>query len=406
MIKHFSAYNNISKSYNPGQDSRQGFLFLLVLFFFFFVPASYSQDQQKKISLSGYISTMQSAMFDSIDNNWKVNNLLHNRINFKWFLNENLTGTLELRNRFAFGENIFEKSAASSDYGQDYGAVKLTKNIVSGKSYVLNTFVDRVNLSYEKGKFKANLGRQRINWSQTLVWNPNDIFNTYSFFDFDYVERPGSDALRLQYYNTEVSSTEFAIKMNRNKKLTAAAYYKFNTAGYDFQFIGGILNNEDFVVGTGWSGSIKSVSFRGEISYFLPKNKSAKRSGDLLASVGFDYSFGNSVMLLAEYLYCGTKLSDSLTFMQFYGAPLTVKNLSFVKHNFVVQLNWPLTPLLNASLAGMFFPGIKGFYFGPSLSYSLTQSLDASFYFQSFGGEIANQKQKFYMSFLRLKYSF
>ena len=33
-----------------------------------------------------------------------------------------------------------------------------------------------------------------------LVWNPNDLFNAFSFVDFDYEERPGSDALRIQKY--------------------------------------------------------------------------------------------------------------------------------------------------------------------------------------------------------------
>ena len=39
--------------------------------------------------------------------------------------------------------------------------------------------------------FIATAGRQRINWGQTFVWNVNDVFNAYSYFDFDYKERPG-----------------------------------------------------------------------------------------------------------------------------------------------------------------------------------------------------------------------
>lgn len=111
------------------------------------------------------------------------------------------------------------------------------------------------------------------------MWNPNDIFNAYSFFDFDYVERPGSDALRLQYYNSEVSSTELAVKMNRDKQVTAAGLYKFNAFEYDFQVLGGTLNQTDYVVGCGWSGAIESVSFRGELSYFQPKNKFSDTTG-------------------------------------------------------------------------------------------------------------------------------
>ena len=365
----------------------------------------YSQDTVQKFVVSGYISNLQSAMFDSINKSWSNENLLHNRINAKWYPFKNITLVAEMRNRLAWGDAITSNTSVES-FSSDNGIVGLTWNVFSGKSYILNSSFDRLNIDWEKNKWKITLGRQRINWSQTLVWNPNDIFNTYSFFDFDYVERPGSDAIRLQYYNSEVSSTELAIKMNKGKKVTAAAYYKFNAFEYDFQFIGGILNNEDYVIGTGWSGAIKSVSFRGEISYFHLIKNSMRSSDEILTSIGADYTFGNSFMIMAEYLYSDVKTIDSLSFMNFYQAPQTVKNLSFVKHNFVLQLTCPVTPLLNAGLAGMFFPGIKGYYLGPSLTYSLAQNLDASFYFQSFTGEILNQKQRFNLAFLRLKFSF
>ncbi|MCK7542259.1 MAG: hypothetical protein MZV63_70990 [Marinilabiliales bacterium] len=64
-------------------------------------------------------------------------------------------------------------------------------------SHVLNTFIDRASVDFTAGTLQVSAGRQRINWSQALVWNPNDIFNTYSSFDFDYMERPGSDAVRV-----------------------------------------------------------------------------------------------------------------------------------------------------------------------------------------------------------------
>ena len=84
--------------------------------------------------------------------------------------------------------------------GSDQGFVDLSWNILNEQSFFLNTTIDRLWVDLNYGKFQARIGRQRINWGQTLVWNPNDIFNAYSFFDFDYIERPGSDAVRLQYY--------------------------------------------------------------------------------------------------------------------------------------------------------------------------------------------------------------
>ena len=47
-------------------------------------------------------------------------------------------------------------------------------------------------------------------------------------------------------------------------------YYRFNKWGYDIQFLAGYSNSSDIVAGAGWSGSIGSVSFRGEASWFQP----------------------------------------------------------------------------------------------------------------------------------------
>jgi hypothetical protein len=83
-----------------------------------------------------------------------------------------------------------------------------------------------------------------------------------------------------------------------------------------------------------------------------------------------------------------------------------VKNLSFVKHNLILQISYPITPLLTGTLAGMVLPGINGYYLGPSVSYSLSQNLDASVFVQSFGGKVGGQQEQINMVYLRLKYSF
>jgi hypothetical protein len=369
----------------------------------------FAQDSPKSFSFDGYLSDMANfnyiKMSDTL-NNKTYSNLLHNRLNFKWLPNEKLTFVAEFRNRFANGDNLKQNPDALKEYSSDNGLVDLSYNLISDKSYVLNTSVDRLYASYESGKFKASLGRQRINWGQTLVWNPNDIFNAYSFFDFDYVERPGSDALRLQYYNTEITSTELALKLNKSKKLTAAAFHKLNIFQYDIQFLGGILDGEDFVIGTGWSGAIRSISFRGEVSYFHPKDHFADSSGTIMASISADYIFSNQAMVTAEYLYSGFAPDNNFNVIQYYSAPQNVKGLSFVKHNLVMQISYPITPLLSGSIAGMILPKINGYYFSPSLSYSIAQNLDASFYMQMFNAKIDNSSFMMNMIFLRLKMNF
>ena len=188
---------------------------------------AFSQDSivEKKtphVSFNGYIKDMQTVYIHNIDQDWMTNNLIHNRLNFKWNISNSFTFCLEERNRFYWGDLTGISPQYKDFIAIDNGIVNMSWNIFEGKSYVLNTTIDRLWLDYTRNNFQVTLGRQRINWSQTYVWNPNDIFNTYSYFDFDYEEKPGSDALRLQYFTSPSSKAEIAVKVNKDKKITAA----------------------------------------------------------------------------------------------------------------------------------------------------------------------------------------
>jgi len=389
---------------------------LLAAFFVISSSALFSQEESldsvpAPYALDGYISNMQSVMFDSLNGSWTNDNIIHNRLNFSWFPSSQVTLTVQVRNRLLWGESVKSNPEYATHIEQDNGYLQLSKNLLSKKSFVLNSVIDRIFLEYSADKFDAKLGRQRINWGQTMVWNPNDIFNNYSFFDFDYVERPGSDALRLQYYPTSSSTAEFAVKVNNQKKTTAAVLYRFNQWSYDFQFLSGLLNTDDFVVGTGWSGAISSVSFRGELTYFKPTKTSTEREL-FLSSLSFDYSFPNSSMILIEGLYSNFPKNTGSSFAEIYSAPASVKNLSFTKYNFLAQYSYPITPLLNASLSAMLMPDIQGYYVGPTITYSLKENLELAVFVQGFSGKLPDPNTgidtrfKMYLGFIRLKANF
>src|SRR4030042_1476177 len=230
-------------------------------------------SQEKKpeyFELNGYLTTLQSAMFDTLSGPFIYENRLHNRLNFKGYLNDNITIAAELRNRLFTGDMVRYGKPYTGLIGEDNGVVDMSWNIVEKQSFLLNTTVDRLWFDLHFNKFQITLGRQRINWGQTFVRNPNAIFNAYSYFDFDYVERPGSDAVRLQFFPSSSSAAELVMKVNSDTDITAAGLYRFNRWGYDIQFLAGVMNSEDVVIGTGWSGSIGSMSFRGEGTWFVP----------------------------------------------------------------------------------------------------------------------------------------
>ena len=381
---------------------------LLTLFFLFNIQVISQNTNLKSWSLNGYVSSMQSFMFQNPDSNWTNDNLIHNRLNFKWYANDYFTITIESRNRFIYGETIKYYPGYAKQINSYDGVKFLSKNIFDKKSFLLNTTFDRAIIAFSKNNIDISIGRQRINWGRCIVWNPNDLFNNYSFFDFDYVEKPGSDALRVQYYTGTSTVTELAVKIDSSNKITAAGLTKFSTGNYDIQLIGGILKEQDFVIGTGWEGNIKSFGFRGEMSYFHPKQNFTDTSGIFISSISLDYTFSNSLFIQTEVLYNQMKGNNApFSFQNIYSASLSAKHLSFSEFTWFLQASLPITPLLNSSFSSIYYPDFDGWFIGPSLTYSLSENTEFSFFFQTFTGKLANNKKaNFYLGFLRIKYNF
>lgn len=379
-------------------------IFILSIFFATAVNLV-SQEKPKFLTMNGYFSMMQSVMFDSVSGPFVVDNLLHNRLNLKGYINEHITFATEFRNRLFTGDMIRSNPSYSELAGSDDGLVDLSWNIVSKQSFLLNTSVDRLWADFNYGKFQARVGRQRINWGQTMVWNPNDIFNVYSYFDFDYIERPGSDAIRLQYYPDYSSAVEIALKADYENKVTGAALYRFNTHGYDIQFLAGYFNSEDIVAGAGWSGAIGSVSFRGEATWFQPAKNLSDTSGTGIFTIGFDKTFADNSMAQIQVMYSNNP-ADMLSFGSIYKGTMSTKELAFSTFSLFGSYSYPITPLFNIALSAMWFPDLQGYYAGPSFEYSVADNVGLSLYWQHFESRKSEPRTRINMGFLRVKFSF
>ncbi len=323
-----------------------------------------------------------------------------------------MKASVQLRNRFFYGDYIHNIDGYDRMLDMDNGWVDLNKNVINEDKFLLNMAIDRMWLQYSLGNFEVTAGRQRINWSQTYAFNPNDIFNTYSFFEVDYPERPGTDALRLSYYPNFASTAEAAVSIDSANRVTAAGLYRFNKWGYDFQVLGGILSQRDYVAGFGWSGNIKGAGFRGEASYFHPKINFKDTAGTFLTSLSFDYMFNNSLYVQLEGLYNQLEKGGNLNFLQVLSQPLTPKMLSFTKYTILANGSYPITPLWNSGLSFIYYPKINAVFFGPSIDYSASNNLTLSVIWQTFFGEFPNpltmeeEKKAFHFGYFRVKYNF
>lgn len=331
------------------------------------------------VTINGYVEDMQSFVFHDFNSAWINSNLVRNRLNFKWYISSSLTASLEMTNRFLYG-NILNRMPWYKDaFDYDSGIVSLSENWFKGRNYIFNTSADRLWLQYSNSKLQVTAGRQRINWGQNYVWNPNDIFNAYSYLDFDYVEKPGSDAVRLQYFVNPTSVFEMAVKLNKQKRTTLAALYRFNKWKYDIQLIAGMVDRTDWMLGAGWSGQIKGGGITGEASYFRPMKHFNDTTGVLLASLGYNYTFRNSLAIQAEVLYNGNKSSSALFSVDpLSSANLSAKNLFLHDFSFFASLSYPVTPLINCSLAGIGNAKNKLCFIIPAVTISLGNNLELS----------------------------
>jgi hypothetical protein len=381
---------------------------LLLLIFTLTVQAQDYSAKSRNWTLNGYVKYMQTISFQHIDEHWTTDNLLHNRLIFNWNITGNLTFNTQMRNRIFYGETVSNFPEYPDIINNDNGLMNLTLNIFEGKSVFMNTAFDRLYLDFNIEKFQITVGRQRINWGQSFVWNPNDLFNSYSFFDFDYEEKSGSDAVRVQFYPSYSSKLDMVLKVDKDNNITAAALYRFNKWSYDIQFLGGYYNGSDVVIGAGFSGSLFKGGLSGEISFFYPQENFADTSGNVVASLGYNYTFSNSLMLQFEALYNGYgTTSGDFNIKEFYFMQLTPQTLSLTRFSFFGQVSYPFTPLFTGTLSVMYNPNDNSLYAGPSLSYSLVENLELSAYGQYFTSNTpADEGGKGVFLYWRIKWSF
>ena len=367
-----------------------------------------AQGGENKFGFKGYLKYLQTVNYQEFNKDWIIQNLFHNRLNFQWFPNDHFTGHLEIRNRFFYGNFLGQFPGYADIIGQDNGFVDMSFNLAQGNAYLLNSTIDRLYVDYTVNKWEVRFGRHRINWSQNLVWNPNDVFNAYSYFDFDYEERPGTDALRIQYFSSVTSSAEFVYQLGDDiDKMSFMGLYRFNKWGYDFQFLGGVVK-QDVVAGTGWSGQIGGGGFRGEFSYFYPKSSAPSNKGQLVGSISGDYTFPNSLYFQASILY------NSLGTTGKAGIPnlgilreTSAKNLTLSRGSLFGEAAYQISPLLRGDLAAIINPFDGSYFIGPSLTYSLTDNMELLFTGQLFQGDDGTEFGDYgKLLYMRFKWSF
>lgn len=368
---------------------------------------SLSEEKPARFHFQGYLKDLQTATFTPAKGSLLTGNFLHNRLNFKYDLSNSLSMRLELRTRLFWGEQVRRTPGFAGQVGYDNGWMNLSWVAVDRPALALHTIADRLSLHWQQGHWDVTLGRQRVNWGMTTVWNPNDLFNAYNFFDFDYEERPGSDALRVRYSTSGMSGFDFAISRGQEPGSTIAALmYRFNYRGYDFQVLGSRYR-DDWVLGAGWAGSIGEAGFKGEASWFQPRRSFEDTTGILSLTLGGDYSFEDGWYVGSSLLYASGGSDDAEALDQLAAQQLSAKMLMPFKYSVLGQVAKQVTPLFNANLSLIYCPGADALIVFPVLTYSVSDNWDINLVAQLFFAPEENKfKNRGNVLLLRLKWGF
>jgi hypothetical protein len=380
--------------------------FLQILFLACIGHFALGQDSSlpaPKWHLNGYIKDLQLLSFDKYFQNPRSVDIIHNRINVKWQPSGELTAALEIRNRLIWGSTAQALTGWTGTGTNENYWLNLSAVWISGERITLLSNVERLWGEYRKPKWNIRAGRQRINWGMATTWNPNDLFNSYNFLDFDYEERAGTDAVRLQYLINAFSNVDVAISRDANKKYIGAVRYFVNKRGYDWQFISGYYQNQ-FTLGVGWAGSIKDIGFKGEAQGYLKNGDSA---GTYTFTLAFDYVFKKAWYVAAAALYNSSGINSKLNDWSKIDFRFSPAQLMPARWSSILSCSKEFTPLFSASMNVVYSPRMNLLILYPTLKYNLVTNLDIDLVWQSFLLETAARMQAVnQQAFLRLKWSF
>lgn len=367
--------------------------------------AAMAQDTAatRKFFVSGYVKDMQTLGFDSSFSNPGWTNLVHNRINVKWKPSDKITAAAEARSRLFYSRAAdMPAGAITQRAGNEY--FNMQPVWINTRELVFTSNVERLYVDYRTDQIDLRVGRQRINWGMSTTWNPNDIFNSYNFLDFDYEERPGVDGAKFKYGSGGNVSFEVAYARTRLQHGNIAALkLSYNKWNYDFQFISGIYYNKP-TLGAGWTGYIGDAGFKGELQYFFAGKDS---TGHFNLTMESDYKFAREWYVDFGILYNNYGLSKSITQANAIDLNISPQNLMPAKWNLMLTTTKQFSPRLSANTTLLFAPGTNLFIFFPFIQYNLITNLDVDVIWQSFFAEVNGDfKDMRQIGFLRAKLSF
>ncbi|MGM0505837.1 MAG: hypothetical protein ACQER4_01470 [Bacteroidota bacterium] len=307
---------------------------------------------------------------------------LYQRLESIYIYSPSFSVHANLRTRLIRSSWLDERPGYDEQLKGTEGVLPLSTTLLNRNTWFLHSELDRMYGDWSSGKWTIRAGRQRINWGISIFTNPHDIFNIHSPYDLFYPEKPGTDAIRIQYFPGSLSRLEIAYSPGTSyRRTTAGARYQFHHNGYDLHLLTGLFR-ERFVAGIGWAGQLGLTGFKGEWSWFEDLPGSTESTlGHWAGSISLDHLFSSSLYLLVEGVY---NASDGVDPARPNRYELRPDNPSLSSTQFLLQGQWTRHPLYQPGVMTGLYPADEALFLAPSLQLSLLQDLDLQIVSQLF----------------------
>jgi hypothetical protein len=376
------------------------------------VTESFAQTGNQSLEVGGYlkylISRSEVPLYGSL-----TDQLLHGRLNTKWYATDAFTFACEIRARGYDGGTVENTPNFIAAIRNDHEFAHLDATLWDSKSTVGYAEIDRLWADWNHGPWQVTLGRQRVAMGTCLVWNPTDLFNPLSILDFDYEEKPAFDGGRVQYYLGPLSKVEVDVRPGKTSATaTSVVAFTTNAWQYDFHVLAGRRSGLG-VLGGSWAGDIAGGGFRGEVLvsqkpkeifpgiYDFAQTNGAMMSG----AISGDYTFPSSLYFHVETLYNNVGVTEQAALFEQQSRLLGL--LSPSRWSLFGEISYDITPLVRGSVFALQNPIDASRVIVPSVTWSIVTNLDLTAIALLFHGESLTEFGGYGQSgYLRLKFSF
>ena len=381
---------------------RRLYLLLLALALCYYSADGFPESDSTRLQIKGYIKSLTQLNKSTFPDTLLSGELLHQRTSIEYQVIPQLVLRTDVRTRLFYGK-LFEQAGFREGLSDNSELINTDHYIIDNEDLLLLLQIDRAFLDYQGTNSNVRIGEQRINWGTNLVWNPNDIFNTYNILDFDYEERNGVQAIRLQYQPDDRKVIELTGAPGKDSSSIFGCQYKTNYKTYDLQFSAGTLYQQP-LIGAGWAGNIGTVGCKGELNYYF---KQPRKEQQFIASGTLDYTTNNRWYIYTSILFQEKKPAATAFSTYNQRNSTTAKFLMPGHWSFYVGSLKELSPLTAIQLAVVYSDYNNSLIVFPTFSYSAGKNLELLSAFQCiFDNQQTDWQYEGIAGFLRLKYSF